>query len=46
VRNPGRREGELGTLKPGLASAREGECYRPQPGLEMGLNWPNTAWAQ
>jgi hypothetical protein len=37
ARNPGRREEESGTLKLGLAPAREGERYGPQPGLGTGL---------
>jgi hypothetical protein len=42
ARNLGRGEGESGVLRLGLAPAREGESYGPQPGLETGLIWPDT----
>jgi hypothetical protein len=42
ARNPSRGEGESGTLRLGLAPAREGECYGPTRGLGMGPNWPDT----
>jgi hypothetical protein len=46
ARNLGRGEGESSVLRLGLAPAREGERYGPQPGLGMGLIWSDAerAW--
>jgi hypothetical protein len=44
ARNPGHREGELGVLRLGLASARVGGCYGPTQGYGVRLNWPVTVW--
>jgi hypothetical protein len=37
--------GESSVLMLGLAPAREGECYGPQPGLETRQIWPDVARA-
>jgi hypothetical protein len=46
ARNPGHGEGESGMLRLGLAPAREGEHYGPQPGLRTGLIWLDIMWAR
>jgi hypothetical protein len=43
ARNPGRREGESGALRLGLAPVRQGECHGLTQGLETGPIWPGTA---
>jgi hypothetical protein len=46
ARNPGRGEGELGVLRPGLAPVRWRERYGPQQRHRARLNRPVFAWAR